>query len=381
MFAIKAGLILTPNNVVREGYVLVNGDKIFGISLDKPKDVSEIHKYDDCILTPGFIDIHTHGGFGIDVTYSSEKDIIELSRILPTTGVTAYMPSTVTDSSEQIEMAIKRINSASRVRGGSKILGIHLEGPYLNPLRGGAQSAEYMRKPSLEEFERFYGMSHGLVKRITIAPEIEGGIDFIREVIGRFGVKVSLGHSDATYEQTSSAIDAGANIITHIYNGMREFHHREPGIVGAALMAKNVYVEIIADLIHLHPATISLILKCKGSNKTILVTDATSGAGLKNGVYWLGPRKVIIKNGVARTEDGILAGSTISMIKAVQNILKVGFPLKEAIRMATTTPCNAMDLRSIGRISRGYKADVLIMNKQLEIVEVYIDGEPYEKTY
>lgn len=381
MFAIRAGLILTPDRVVRDSYVLINVDRIVGISGDKPKDVSEVHKYDDCILTPGFVDIHTHGGFGIDVTYSSEKDINELSKILPTTGVTAYIPSTVTDSLQQIEMAIKNINSASKIGGGSKILGIHLEGPYLNPLRRGAQSAEYMRKPSLEEFERFYSVSHGLVKRITIAPEIEGGIDFIRKVIGRFRVKVSLGHSDATYEQALDAIEAGASIITHIYNGMREYHHREPGIVGAALMAKNVYAEIIADFIHLHPATINLVLKCKGSSKTILVTDATPGAGLKDGIYWLGPRKVIIKDGVARTEDGTLAGSTISMIKAIRNILKIGFPLRETIRMATTTPCNAMGLRGIGKISRGYKADFVIMNKQLEIVEVYIDGEPYEKAY
>jgi len=381
MFAIKADVILTPYEVFREAYVLVEGDKIAGISMDKPEGLKDIYRYDDCILAPGLVDIHTHGGFGIDLTYSTIKEVIEFSKRLLSTGVTSYMPSTVTESFDVMESAVKIISEVSNMHGGSRILGIHLEGPYLNPVRGGAQSKEHMRKPSLEEFKRLYDASRRLIKRITIAPEIEGGINFISEVKKKFGVKVSLGHTDATYEQALRAIDAGANIITHLFNGMREYHHREPGIIGAALTAKKVYTEIISDLIHLHPATINLVLKCKGTNKTILVSDSISGAGLGDGFYTLGSRRIIIKDGIARTESGSLAGSTLTLIKAVQNMVKIGINLKEAVKMATSTPCNAIGIKKIGRIAKGCKADLIVLNRKLDVMETYIDGKIYEKDY
>ncbi|MBS7624782.1 MAG: N-acetylglucosamine-6-phosphate deacetylase [Candidatus Bathyarchaeia archaeon] len=378
MFAIRAGILLTPRRVLRDAYVLVEGEKIIGVSADRPKDVREIHRYDDYILAPGLVDIHNHGGFGYDLTYSTIKEIREFSRRLLATGVTSYMPSTVTDSSDRIESAVKNISEASETRCGSRILGIHLEGPYLNPERSGAQSKKYIREPSLEEFERLYNASHGLIRRVTVAPEVKNGIDFIRSVIERFNVKVSLGHTDATYEQALNAIKAGANIITHLFNGMRGYHHREPGIIGAALTT-DVYAEIIADLIHLHPVTITLTLKCKGPGRLILVSDATPGAGLPDGVYMLGPSKVVIKDGIARTEDGVLAGSTLMLINAIRNIIKIGFSLKDAFRMATSTPCEAMGFRNIGRVTEGCRADLLVLNKQLDVMEVYVDGERYEK--
>jgi len=381
MFAIRAGVILTPYEVFRETYILVEGNKIAGISRDKPEGLKDIYKYDDYILAPGLVDIHTHGGFGIDLTYSTIKGVNEFSKHLLATGVTSYMPSIVTESFDMMELAVKNISEVSSMHGGSRILGIHLEGPYLNPVRSGAQSKEHMRKPSLEEFERLYDVSRGLIKRITIAPEIEGGINFIREVKGKFGVKVSLGHTDATYEQALRAIEAGANIITHLFNGMREYHHREPGIIGAALTARKVYTEIISDFIHLHPATINLVLKCKGTNKTILVSDSISGAGLSDGFYTLGSNKIIIKDGIARTENGSLAGSTLTLIRAVQNMVKIGINLKEAVKMATSTPCNAMGIKKIGRIAKGCKADLIILNRKLDVMETYIDGKIYEKNY
>lgn len=375
MFAIRSGIILTPFEALRESYVLVEGDRIAGISRNKPKDLREIYRYDDYILVPGLVDIHIHGGFGVDLTYSTTNEIIDFSKNLLAAGVTSYVPSTVTDSFDQIKTAVKNVSEASGVNYGSRILGIHLEGPYLNPIKGGAQSKEHLRNPSLEEFERLYGVSRGLIKRITIAPELEGGIDFIRDVVRKFGVKVSLGHTNATYEQTLRAIEAGANIITHLFNGMREYHHREPGVIGAALTIRKIYTEIISDLIHLHPVTINLVLKCKGPSRTILVSDAISGAGLADGLYTLGPYKVIIKDGVARTEDGALAGSTLTLIKAVKNAVKLGINLRYAVRMATSTPCSAMGLKNIGRIAKGYKADFVILNKKLDVVEVYMDGE------
>jgi N-acetylglucosamine-6-phosphate deacetylase len=379
MFAIKADVILTPQEVFREAYVLVEEDKVAGVSKDKPEGLKDVHKYDNCILAPGLVDIHIHGGFGIDLTYSTAKGVIEFSKNLLATGVTSYMPTIVTESFDMMRSAVKNISEVSSMRGGSRILGVHLEGPYLNPVRGGAQPKEYIRKPSLEEFEKLYDASRGLIKRVTVAPEIEGGIVFIREVKEKFGVKVSLGHSDATYEQALKAIEAGANIITHLFNGMREYHHREPGIIGAALTARKVYSEIISDFIHLHPATINLVLKCKGTDKTILVSDSISGTGLSDGFYMLGSHKIIIKDGIARTESGSLAGSTLTLIKAVQNMVKMGVNLKEAVKMATSTPCNAIGIKKIGRIARGCKADLIILDRNLNVIETYIDGKIYDK--
>lgn len=377
MFAIKTDIVLTPHRMFREAYVLIEKDKIVGFSKHRPEGLSEIRNYGDRILAPGLVDIHVHGGFGIDLTYSTTKEILDFSRRLLTTGVTSYVPSTVTDSADRIENAVRNIREASGFHSGSRILGVHLEGPYLNPERSGAQSKEHIRKPSLEEFERFYSASGKLVKRVTVAPEVDNGIDFVRAVIEKFGVKVSLGHSDATYEQALSAIKAGANIITHLFNGMRGYHHREPGIIGAALTT-DVYAEIIVDFIHLHPATVALTIRCKGPSKTILVSDATPGACLPNGVYMLGPSKVIIKDGVARTEEGVLAGSTLMLMNAVRNVVKTGLPLNYAFRMATSTPCDAMGIRGVGKIAKGCRADLLILNKQLEIEEIYFNGEIYE---
>jgi len=374
MFAIKADVVLTPYKMLREAYVLIEKDRIVGVSKDKPEGLREIHRYDDCILAPGLVDIHTHGGFGIDLTYSATKEIVDFSRRLLATGVTSYMPSTVTASNDVIESAVRNIREASEFHCGSRILGVHLEGPYLNPVRSGAQPREYIRKPSLEEFEGFYRASGKLLKRITVAPEIDNGIDFIRAVVERFGVKVSIGHSDATYEQALNAIKAGANIVTHLFNGMRGYHHREPGVIGAALTT-DVYAEIIVDFIHLHPATVAFTVKCKGPSRTILVSDATPGAGLSDGIYTLGPNKVIIKNGVARTEEGVLAGSTLILINAVRNAVKMGLPLNNAFRMATSTPCEAIGIKDVGRVARGCIADLLILDKRLEIMKVYFNGE------
>ncbi|MBS7634244.1 N-acetylglucosamine-6-phosphate deacetylase [Candidatus Bathyarchaeota archaeon] len=379
MFAIRAGTILTPNRILKEAYIAVEDDRIVNVSGEKPKDAREVYRYDEHIVSPGFVDIHTHGSFGVDTTYSSSREILDLSKILPSTGVTSYFPSIMTESPEQMKDAIRNIREAleSKNNGSSKILGTHLEGPYLNPAMCGAQPKEHIRKPSLEEFNEFYKLSGGTLKRITVAPEIDGGIEFIKDAVRKFEVKVSLGHTDATYEQTIKAIEAGASIITHLYNGMRGFHHREPGIVGAAL-TENVYVEVIVDFIHLHPATVNLVMKCKGSNRTILVTDSISGAGLGDGVYKLGSRAVTIKDGVARLSDGALAGSMLTMIGAVQNAVKSGMPLRDAVKMAALTPCNAMGIKDSGKIVRGCKADFIVLDKQMRITDAFIDGRRCE---
>ncbi len=378
MLAVKAKTILTPYRTLKDAYLIIRKDRIVGVSRERPIDVDEIRAYDDCIITPGLVDIHMHGGFGVDILYSSSRGILELSKKLLTTGVTSYMPSIVTASLEDMKSAIRNLKEAAKSNFGSKILGIHLEGPYLNPARSGAQPRGYIRKPSFEEFEEFYRLSDGMIRRVTVAPEIDGGIEFIGNVVEKFGVKVSIGHTDATYDQALEAFSAGASIITHLYNGMRRFHHREPGIVGATLV-RDVYAEIIADLVHLHPATITFTVRCKNPSRIVLVSDSISGAGLEDGEYKFGPYNLIIEKGVAKLRDGTLAGSTLTMIRAVRNMVKIGVSLKNAVRMATSTPSNAMGIRDIGKISRGCKADFIVLNKHMEVIEAYVDGKPILK--
>ena len=377
MFAIKAKIIFTPLKFLKEAYVIVDKEEIIKISKEKPRGIKEVYRYDNCFLSPGLVDMHMHGGFGVDVTYSNTKEILDLSKNLPTTGVTSYMPSVTTDSFKQMRKAIRNIvDAAKKLNYGSKILGIHLEGPYLNPIKAGAQPREHIRNPSLEEFKKFYDESGGMLSRITIAPEIKDGIEFIKDVTKEFEVKVSLGHTNATYDQALEAFKAGATIITHLYNGMRSYHHREPGIVGAALTERKVYVEMIADLVHLHPATLMMTMRCKGPSRIMLVTDSISGTALGDGSYRLGSQMIIIRGGVARLRNGTLAGSTLTMIRAVKNIVKIGEPLRDAIRMSTLTPSKAMGVKGIGKIAKGYKADFIILNKKLEVVETYINGKP-----
>lgn len=377
MLALKAGTLITPNEVLKESFIVIDKGKIVQISKSKP-DNMRVHDYGDSILSPGFVDIHTHGSFGIDIMNASQWMLSELACKLPTAGVTSFFPSTVTDNFSRLKEALQCSLKASKAGKGANILGVHLEGPYLNVEKKGAQMEEYIRAPSFEEFSELFKAGEGLLKRITVAPDVAGSIEFIEKVIKNFDVTVSLGHTNATYDQTRLAFDCGAKLVTHLFNGMRELHHREPGIVGAALIRDDVFTEAIVDLVHLHPATVMLIYRCKSAKRMVLVTDSTAGAGLPDGSYKLGPVSVVIKDGVSRLADGALAGSTLTMIKAVQNAVKIGVSVGDAIAMATSTPCKALKIRGKGEIAVGCDADLLVLDKQLNIRSTYINGEVFK---
>jgi len=372
MFALRSDTVFTPTKTYKDTYIMVDKGKIVKLAKIVPKNV-KVYSYENCIIAPGFVDIHTHGGFGVDLMTSTLNDTRKFIEKLPETGVTSFVPSTGTDRFENLKKFVEKFSSI-RVEKGSEVVGIHFEGPYLNPEMAGAQPKEHIRPPSIEEVKRLSEPFNKVAKRLTLAPEVDDGINFIR-ILNDLGIIVSIGHTNASYEQAVQAFSAGARIVTHIFNGMRVFHHREPGVVGAALTFPTVYVETILDLIHLHPVAVELVYKCKGSKKMVLVTDAIAGAGLPDGAFKLGSMEIIVQDGVSRLPNGALAGSTLTMVKALKNAVKIGIPLAKALEMATLTPCKAMMIKGKGSIIEGNDADMIILDKDLNIVATCLKGE------
>jgi len=372
MFALRSDTVFTPTKTYKDTYIIVDKGKIVKLAKIVPKNV-KVYSYENCIIAPGFVDIHTHGGFGVDLMASTINDARKFIEKLPETGVTSFVPSAVTASFDNLKKFVEKFSSI-RVEKGSKVVGIHFEGPYLNPEMAGAQSKEHIKPPSIEEVKVLSEHFNEVAKRLTLAPEVDDGINFIR-ILNDLGIIVSIGHTNASYEQAVQAFSAGARIVTHIFNGMRVFHHREPAVVGAALTFPTVYAETILDLIHLHPVAVELVYKCKGSKKMVLVTDAIAGAGLPDGTFKLGSMEIIVRDGVSRLSNGALAGSTLTMVKALKNAVKIGIPLAKALEMATLTPCKAMMIKGKGSIIEGNDADMIVLDKNLNIIAVCLKGE------
>ena len=375
--ALWASEVVTPYKVLKDSYVLIDVERgvIKGFSDKLPSDVKEAEEYPNGIIIPGMIDIHIHGAYGRDVSEGKVEAVLEMAKKLTRHGVTSFLPTVVTSPLSAIKESVRAVREALNIgQKGSRILGVHVEGPYLSVEKAGAEPVAYLRKPNLDEFLELYKISGGSLRRITIAPELEGSLELIREAVGR-GVIVSLGHSNATYDEAVRAMDEGALLATHLFNGMRGLHHREPGVVGAFLERDDAYVEVIADLVHLHRATLRLVYKCKGSGRMLLITDSIAATGLPDGIYELGPQKVTVKGGVCRLEDGTLAGSTLTMDRALKNMVKeVGVPLREAVEMATSNPAKLLGLKSLGEVKVGAKADLAVLSRDLEVVATYIEG-------
>ncbi len=331
----------------------------------------------DEILVPGLIDIHIHGAYGADVIEGKIESVKTVSNFIVKHGVTSFYPTTVTSPLEMIENSIKAIVQAIKKEvGGARILGIHLEGPFLSYEKAGAQDRRYLLKPSIDLIDRLLELGEGYIKRITIAPEIEGAlkaINYLREK----GIIIAMGHTNATYDEAIRAIEAGATLANHIYNQMRSFHHRDPGILGAVLTRDDVYVEIIMDKVHHHYAAREIVMRCKGTDKVALITDSIMATGLPDGEYMLGAQKIIIKNGISRLPDGTLAGSTLTLDEAIRNTVNhLKVPLQDAVKMATYVPAKIMGVESeYGSIKIGKHGDLVILDKNLNVLKTIIDGE------
>jgi len=379
VIAIKNGRIATPIDIVSDGVILVKNSKIEAVGeKDKvtiPSDALAIDARGR-IVTPGFIDVHVHGGGGSDVMDGSYDALNEMSTFEARHGTTGFLPTPYTDSQERLLASVKAIETAmKRGTSGGEILGIHLEGPYINIERKGGQPPEYIRKPDLEELRLLLEASNNNVKMITLAPEVNGGSEFVRRII-QYGVVASIGHSNATYDEALRAVDAGVSHACHAYNAMREFHHREPGVVGAVLSCDELTAELIADGIHVHPAAMKILVKCKGTDRIILVTDAVVGTGME-GRYKLGGRDVVITKKDSRFLDGALAGSVLTMDSAVRNIMGlVGASLQDAVKMATVNPARRIGVYDRkGSLEAGKDADITIVDDQINVYMTMVMGK------
>lgn len=364
--------------------ITVKDGKIAAISNDS--DNKEKYPEIDAMgkkVIPGFIDIHTHGADNIDVNHATTDDYCKLAKFFASQGTTSYQASIVTDTEENTLWCIDLIKKAMDIdTDGANLIGIHLEGPFLDSEYRGSMAEHLLKKADIDLFKKYYDASEGKITYITIAPEIEGGMELIREAV-KTGVVVSIGHSGADYETTMESIKNGATSVTHTFNGMKLMHQHHPAISGAALES-DIYCEAICDGRHLHPAVVRLLIKTKGLDRVVAVTDSIMATGLPDGDYILGVNKVRVTDGDARLiSDGTRAGSTLTTNTALKNILKfTGRPLEEIIPLLTTNPAVLMKIDDRkGTIEEGKDADLVILDNELNVETTIVNGKVvYTKT-
>ena len=325
-----------------------------------------------CYLIPGLIDIHTHGAMGEDASDGKAEGLLKMARYYAAEGVTSWCPTTMTLKEPELTRAMEAIRGSERPADGAKVAGIHLEGPFVSRKKCGAQNPENLHAPDIDMFHRLNEASGGLVRLITMAPEEPGAIPFIREV-SRV-CTVSLGHTTADYDTAMTAYEAGASHATHLFNAMPALNHREPGVVAAALDA-GANVELITDGFHIHPAVIRLVHRLFGE-KLVLISDSLRCAGMPDGDYELGGQPITLTGGVARLAGTTtLAGSSVHLMEGLRRAVSFGVPLEAAVTAATLTPAKAIGLADrIGSLSSGKAADFVLLDEDLSVRAVYIDG-------
>ncbi|MDR0690555.1 MAG: N-acetylglucosamine-6-phosphate deacetylase [Streptococcaceae bacterium] len=358
------------------GYLEVQDDKFGKFYEELPDPSVEVIDYSGKWLAPGFVDIHIHGFNGVDVMDNNWEDVITtMSESLLSCGVTSFLPTTLTAEYELLKEVVKGLGEHYKEAKGAKIQGIYLEGPYFTKEYKGAQNPLYMRSPSVEEFHKWQKAAYGLIKKIAVAPELPGAYDFINQVVQE-GVVVALGHSNATFNEAKCAVDAGASVWVHAYNGMRGLTHREPGMVGAVMSQKHTYAELICDGHHVHPNAAQILLNAVGHDHVALITDCMRAGGMPEGHYTLGEFDVEVKNGAARLLSGNLAGSVLQLKDAVKNVVDWELATsEEAIMMASLIPAISCKINErCGKIFTSRAADFVVLNPDMTLLATYLDG-------
>lgn len=321
------------------------------------------------LAVPGLVDLQVNGFAGVDFLGCDANGYVRAGEALLQTGVTAYLPTFITSSEERTVGALGLL--AALDLPGPRILGAHLEGPFISPERLGAHQPRWRRDPDVALLDRL--LAAGPVRIMTLAPELPGAGALIDRLVAA-GVTASLGHTDATAEVARAAFGRGARTVTHLFNAMRPLAHREPGVVGAALASSDVIVQVIADRIHVAEDVLRIVLAA-APGRVSLVSDAMAGAGQGDGTYAFGEVAVTVTNGVARAADGVLAGSVLTLIEAVRNLHSIGAPLEVAIAAASAVPASILGLEAVGRLNVGGPADVVTLDDRLDILRVYVGGE------
>src|ERR1700722_10416683 len=376
MIVLCAHRLYTPKEEIQDPLLFIEDGLISAVSSRAQKEIPQnatvvdlTKDFAGAILAPGFVDIHMHGGAGLDVMRATAAELPHLNKFLATHGVTGYFPTTVAARVDQTCGALEKLADAIAAAAGSsngnagqaRPLGIHLEGPFLSHKRRGVHPPEYLVEPTLEIFERLWQAARGQVRMMTIAPELPGAIEVIAEAARR-KVCVSIGHSDAKLDAARAGVRAGARHATHTFNAMRPLDHRDPGILAEVLLDRQLSADIIADGIHVAPEVVQLFLHAKGIERAVLITDAMSAAGMPDGTYQLGPIQVEVKDGRC-TVDGKLAGSVLTMDLAVRNVMKfAGWSLRDAVRAATMNATRAVGLAQHGTLTPGAEADLVVLS-------------------
>ena len=357
----------------RSASLLARGGKIAAVDAPPPPDCRTVDLAGK-MLVPGFLDIHTHGGGGTDVNAADADGFAAISRFFAAQGTTGWLCSILTDSEERTLRAIAQARAAMAAPiQGARLLGIHLEGPFLSPDYKGAMPEHLLRAGDAALFRRCQDAAAGAVRYLTVAPEVPGVVEMIGELSGQ--VTVAIGHSGADYETAVRAIDAGARACTHTFNAMALFHQHRPAIMGAVL-ERPVFCEAICDGRHLHPGTVRMLLACKGWDRVVAVTDSIQAAGLPDGRYKLGVNDVVVRDGDAVLADtGVRAGSTLTTGQALKNLVRfTGQSVERVLPLLTANPARLIGLEGKGWIAPGMDADLVVLDRALDVCATYVAG-------
>ncbi len=378
---IAGGTVLTPFEAIEDGAVLARDGVIVrvGARAELVGERAEVETdASGKVVCPGFIDLQVNGGGGALLTEAPAVETVErMANYWVRTGTTSLLPTAVTADEENMARALAAVHEAmQRSSPGARVLGAHLEGPFISPARKGAHDERFIRRPDVALFERLLTAGAGALRLITLAPELPGGLDLLAAA-REAGVIVSIGHTDATYDETKHAVDAGVVMATHLFNGMRPLVHREPGVVGASLESDRITAGLIADNVHVHHSMLGLICRAKGPERVALVTDALWSTGEGAGMEELQGRGIALRDGAWYLRDGTLAGSALSMNVAVRNMHRLaGVPLIDCVRMATEAPARVLGRQDeIGALKPGARADIVMCDEDMSVWKVFVGGK------
>src|SRR6201984_2327597 len=379
---LHVGTAITPKGEVVDAGILIRDGEIEMVgpraAMELPAGAEEVRASESTAI-PGFVDVHIHGAGGRDVMEADEAALSTITGRLATFGTTSLLATTVTAGADEavraVEVIAKYISGQYQTSDPrAEILGIHFEGPFLSKARRGVHPTEWLQLPSAELLQRFLHAAAGNARILTIAPELLGAMPCI-DAARSLGMVVSMGHTDATYEQARAAVAHGAHHATHVYNAMRPFTHRDPGVIGAVLTGPEGTAEWIADGIHVDEIAMKVLLQAKGAQGVVLISDGISATGMPDGKYMLGGLEVTVSRGVCRNAEGRLAGSTLTLDRALRNIVKLGIPLGDAVRMLTLNPATLLGIEfKKGALRTGADADIVLLNEGHEIERVWARG-------
>ncbi|UHA75847.1 N-acetylglucosamine-6-phosphate deacetylase [Paenibacillus sp. 481] len=386
-FTISNARVVTPNGTLENGIVrVVDGRIAFIGTWSQVADSDRMAWHDAAIdaqggwLLPGFIDLHVHGGYGADFMDASSEAYDTITKFHMEQGTTAMLATSMTQSHEALDRVMVAVDAYQQAgMKFAQLAGVHLEGPFVNPIFKGAQNPEYMIDPQISWLEDWHARFSGLMKQLTLAPERDGALEAIRWLRAR-GINAAAGHTAATFDEMTLAANAGMNQAVHTFNAMTGLHHRDPGTAGATMTDDRIVAEVIADGIHVHPACVKLLTRAKAPGKLVLITDAMSAAGLGNGEYDLGGLAVTVRDGVCRlTEGGALAGSTLTMIEAVKNVIAfTGLSVPEVSVLASLNPAQHIGIADkTGSIEVGKQADLVWTDADLNVQRVWVQGNSH----